>query len=905
MSIYYEDFTQAIIESDENKLEHLLQAAKDRNISLNNIHNASWNKSDDPLIVLAIKEGNPSIIKLLINSDVDINTPNENGITALHIAVANGREDIVKLLLQHNANVNAKNNNGLTPLYVADNAGRSKVKEILLNNGAEVDPAKPLTNKISPEELNNILSNTSSKTLNLSAIITERGYDPVIDRSYLIIEPGKYNKIDFTGLSLKKCQIHGLKDVQVDFTNCDLSDARSYSLLQADKVNLTNAVLTNSLFISDEELYQKLTTEQKRVGNIVRIKQSSSFAQNELTAKYQGRLNEKGVCNGLCLEYTRHTLHNQQQGSDPNFIKKLYRKIEHESDNFLKRVQTYQTKLQTREDEKFTASEIKDKGFLNLLSTSLHNAQFIALNFQQPLEGHATAIQVVRNKENNQILGYKLFDPNFGESPLLTKDETNQQVQALTEHYKVILKEDNIAIFASDLGKIAEEMGIFKKEGLYEKNRKNTFKLIEAIDKADIDAIEKYATSIKIVYNSAKGGDIIDHALRTNNNQVINALLKHLTKEEIEQKLEQIFDNDLNSTTIDLITKKGIELTTIPNNLIRRVFVRAVKEFDKELVKTFIENGYDVKQHNDKILLIALNECIRENDTTMLELLIDKGLDYNQLIPDEDYLSELTPLHLALKNGKTNIATFLLEKGADINSTDSQGKTPLYTACVNGIGKEYFREIFNKYSASFSPTNKGLALKFAAANKDIELAHEVINKFGSDISLEDKERALKNAVIEEAQEITLKILDNIDQQISFKKKKELLKESVESNPQTIMPIIFLQNELKKISSNSEINCDDKNSQLIMKKGGAAIVEDLIKNSFSKIAGIKITSDNSSELIIDFKEVKPVKIIKLIGKIEEFANATYKIQRSAKTSSIEDNSSISNKEKSKKDNSRRI
>lgn len=45
---------------------------------------------------------------------------------------------------------------------------------------------------------------------------------------------------------------------------------------------------------------------------------------------------------------------------------------------------------------------------------------------------------------------------------------------------------------------------------------------------------------------------------------------------------------------------------------------------------------------------------------------------------------DVTPLHLAAANGKTNVMEILIKNGADIGAKTDQGNTPLHTNAANG-----------------------------------------------------------------------------------------------------------------------------------------------------------------------------------------------------------------------------
>jgi ankyrin repeat protein len=84
-------------------------------------------KEKDPLRN-AILDNDHKLLKNLIKRGVDINSPDENGNTALHMAASGGYLQSMTILLAAGADVNIKNKQGLTP---ADMAGNSNIRKII------------------------------------------------------------------------------------------------------------------------------------------------------------------------------------------------------------------------------------------------------------------------------------------------------------------------------------------------------------------------------------------------------------------------------------------------------------------------------------------------------------------------------------------------------------------------------------------------------------------------------------------------------------------------------------------------------------------------------------------------------------------------------------------------------
>lgn len=68
---------------------------------------------------IACQSGNIETIKALIQYHVNVNQPNNRGVTALHIVAQHSMEDILNLLLENNADITATDADKETPLFLA------------------------------------------------------------------------------------------------------------------------------------------------------------------------------------------------------------------------------------------------------------------------------------------------------------------------------------------------------------------------------------------------------------------------------------------------------------------------------------------------------------------------------------------------------------------------------------------------------------------------------------------------------------------------------------------------------------------------------------------------------------------------------------------------------------------
>lgn len=94
-------------------------------------------------LILACENGNPAIIRELINAGADPQQTIPGKVTPLMIASRSGNAESVKLLLQAGARVNHRERRGQTALIWAAAEGHDAVVDLLLRKGADVNAGIP------------------------------------------------------------------------------------------------------------------------------------------------------------------------------------------------------------------------------------------------------------------------------------------------------------------------------------------------------------------------------------------------------------------------------------------------------------------------------------------------------------------------------------------------------------------------------------------------------------------------------------------------------------------------------------------------------------------------------------------------------------------------------------------
>ena len=86
------------------------------------------------ILIKAMRNNDLEEVKRLLRAEINPNSQNQDGDTALHEAVGMDRGAIIKLLLESGANPNIQDKHGATPLFEASSISAI---ELLINNGAD------------------------------------------------------------------------------------------------------------------------------------------------------------------------------------------------------------------------------------------------------------------------------------------------------------------------------------------------------------------------------------------------------------------------------------------------------------------------------------------------------------------------------------------------------------------------------------------------------------------------------------------------------------------------------------------------------------------------------------------------------------------------------------------------
>jgi len=119
----------------EDKKEMIEQLLKKEDCDINFIESSDFNRDNDDkgntALIYAIKEGHPSIVKLLIDHGAEINEIYDNGNSPMKSAIQCESLPIIELLINNGANIHLKDSYDDTPLVYAIRLTKDKTEDIV------------------------------------------------------------------------------------------------------------------------------------------------------------------------------------------------------------------------------------------------------------------------------------------------------------------------------------------------------------------------------------------------------------------------------------------------------------------------------------------------------------------------------------------------------------------------------------------------------------------------------------------------------------------------------------------------------------------------------------------------------------------------------------------------------
>ena len=121
---------------DTKNVSYALSNSDDLDIFLKGDSKVS--RGNNELMDAVIDSNYDNVESLLKKNSIDIDSVNDDGMTALHFAAEAGDGLILRLLLDYGALINVVDHQGNSPLHLAANKNAFTVAQDLIDNGADV-----------------------------------------------------------------------------------------------------------------------------------------------------------------------------------------------------------------------------------------------------------------------------------------------------------------------------------------------------------------------------------------------------------------------------------------------------------------------------------------------------------------------------------------------------------------------------------------------------------------------------------------------------------------------------------------------------------------------------------------------------------------------------------------------
>jgi ankyrin repeat protein len=176
-------------------------------------------------------------------------------------------------------------------------------------------------------------------------------------------------------------------------------------------------------------------------------------------------------------------------------------------------------------------------------------------------------------------------------------------------------------------------------------------------------------------------------------------------------------------------------LLTISPFVSAQKLVEAVEAKNYEQVEQYLKNGEKVNKPNKKGHF-PLWDAVWNSDSKMVELLLNNGANAKQKFKSKD--AEIACLEIAAQEGLLDIATLLVNAGADVHEKSAHGHTPLRIAARNGR-TDLVKYFLSKGSVVDTRGDDGATpLEHAASKGHLEIVMILVES-GANINIQDKD----------------------------------------------------------------------------------------------------------------------------------------------------------------------
>ncbi|XP_070157732.1 ankyrin-2 isoform X2 [Polyergus mexicanus] len=604
----------------------------------------STSQADDTTAFLrAARSGNLERVVEFLDTDLDINTANSNGLNALHLASKDGHVEIVTELLKRGAKVDAATKKGNTALHIASLAGQSEIVNILIQYGAAV----------------NIQSQNGFTPLYMAA---QENHDQVVK---LLLNNGANQSLatedGFTPLAVAMQQGHD-KVVSVLLENDSKGKVRLPALHIAAKKDDCKAA---DLLLQNDHKPD--------------VTSKSGFTPLHIAAHYGNE------------EIARLLI---KRGADVNYLAKhnispLHVAAKWGKNNMVKILLENSAQIDAKTRDGLTPLHCAARsGHEQVVSTLLENSAPISARTKNGLAPLHMASQGDHVDAARVLLYHR--------APVdeVTIDYlTSLHVAAHCGHVRV-------AKLLLDRKADPNARALNGFTPLHIACKKNRIKVVELLLKhgASIESttesgltplhVASFMGCMNIVIfllqheanpdvPTVRGETPLHLAARANQTDIIRILLRNGAKVDARAREQQtplhIASRLGNIDIVMLLLQHGAAVDTATKDMYTALHI-AAKEGQEEVAAILVENNASLKS-STKNGFTPLHIAAKYGNMNVANILLQK-----QSKLDVQGKNDITPLHLACHYDHPNVANLLLEKGASSHLATQNGHTPLHIA---------------------------------------------------------------------------------------------------------------------------------------------------------------------------------------------------------------------------------
>jgi len=256
-----------------------------------------------------------------------------------------------------------------------------------------------------------------------------------------------------------------------------------------------------------------------------------------------------------------------------------------------------------------------------------------------------------------------------------------------------------------------------------------------AVTNGDIEIVEMLLDRGANVNAQSKDGTTVLHlAVETVHEKTVKLLLEYGVNVDAEDKdgktLLHFAVEKGHTLIVEHVLKHCPDLNNRSNRRALNVAVHGYGIGYSKIIENLLQYGFTVNPedvNNCKLLHAA----VEKGYLKMVEELLKYGTDVNMLY-NATYGRGYMPLHVAAVNKQEEVAKLLISYGADVNTQDETGKTPIFYATQNADFRITKLLLTNKANIKDNPELLNIAVE-----KECREIVEVLLEHGADVNASD------------------------------------------------------------------------------------------------------------------------------------------------------------------------